>query len=111
MKKYYENLEVNVDAIYKAICNLDKEYEGKSSSKKTPSSYFAYEAVDKTSELDRKMVLLPYADKERLASLIDGRILSSKDRRTTSVMQAFYDAVHYYVPITISSFKPKTYKR
>ncbi len=110
MSKYYENLEVNVEAIYNAIRSFDKEYEDKLQSKNS-SSYFVGEAIDKATELDHKMVLLKYSDKERLAKKIDDAILTIGGGYATSVMAAFYEGIHYYVPATIKSFRVKEYKR
>ncbi len=110
MSKYYENLEVNVEAIYNAIRSFDDEYEGKLQAKNA-SSYFVGEAVDKARELDHKMYKLSYSDKERLARKIDDTILTIGGGYATSVMTAFYDSIHYFVPTTITSFKVKDYKK
>ena len=111
MGKYYENLKINVDEIYATICDLDEEYELKSESKATPKAYFTGEALEKTTELDHKMRMLPYADKERLANKIDNNIIATNAKGVTSIMYAFYDGIHYYVPAPIESFKTKNYRR
>jgi len=110
MSKYYENLEVNVEAIYNAIRSLDSEYEGKNKSG-APENYFTGEAIDKAIELDYKMQKLSYSDKENLATKIDDAVLKLNNGYATAIMSAFYDSVHYFVPSTITSYKVKNYKR